>query len=344
MQKRPKSCDKLNISHSNIDKPKQVSNRARSTIGALATLLIAATTMVSFSQDALARKDIYQFSKPNNSLYSTFQNWKHKNYGPADKKTVIIGASSQPAVKIKGAAIKKKSSLSSDITDTEILAQNKARENDPFEPINRLVFSFNEVLDFIVFTPVSKTYRTIIPTPVRAGVRNIISNAKTPVTLANDILQGEPERAKTTFVRFLINSTAGFGGFVDAAEAGGLPKHTEDFGQTLAVWGIGSGPYVVLPVLGPSSPRHIVGRVADTAITPSTWLMADLSLFERSTPTIAELVTGHENIADDIKNLRDTSPDFYASVRDIYRQSRKSSIANGEVDIDDDPLPEIPDE
>ena len=344
MQKRPKICKKSAVS-CHISGQKNCANKLeRPALNTLAAVLFASATLVSFSPDALATNEDYRFNKPKGSLYSTFQSWKHKNYGPTHKKTIIKQASAKPAVKIKKAAKNNRAALKADITDTEILAQNEASDNDPFEPMNRLVFGFNEILDFIVFTPVSKTYRTIVPTPVREGVTNVIANAKAPVTFANDILQGEPERAKTTFVRFLINSTAGFGGFVDAAEAGGLPKHTEDFGQTLAVWGIGSGPYVVLPVLGPSSPRHIVGRVADTAMTPSTWLMADLSWFERSTPTIADLVTGHEAIADDIKTLRETSPDFYASVRNIYRQSRKSAIANGDVNIDGEPLPEIPDE
>jgi len=305
-----------------------------------AAIILATATVTIASSGAIARNDDNRFFQPKSSLYSTYQTWKHKS----NITTKIIPTSAPLAKKTSKAVSATNKNLSSDITDEEILAQNEKAANDPLEPLNRLVFGFNEVLDLIVFTPISKTYRTIVPTPVRHGVANVIANAKAPVTFANDLLQGEPERAKTTFIRFLINSTAGFGGFVDAAEAGGLPVHTEDFGQTLAVWGVGSGPYVVLPVLGPSSPRHIVGRIADTAATPTTWIMGDLSLFEQSTPTISELVSGHEALLDDITKLRETSPDFYASVRDIYRQSRKSSIANGEVDVDNDPLPEIPDE
>ncbi len=313
---------------------------------ALATVILTASTMTIVADSANARDINDEFLKPKTSLFSVYQSWKHKSdaahKSETDPKVTPVSA---PASSKTSKAVKvRQKSLSADITDEEILEQNKKDANDPLEPLNRLVFGFNEVLDFIIFTPVSKTYRTIVPTPVRHGVSNVIANAKMPVTLANDILQGEPERAKTTFIRFLINTTAGFGGFVDAAEAGGLPKHTEDFGQTLAVWGVGSGPYVVLPILGPSSPRHIVGRIADTAATPTTWIMGDLSLFEQSTPTIAELVSTHESLLDDITNLRETSPDFYASVRDVYRQSRKSQIANGNVSIDDEPLPEIPDE
>ena len=336
MHKRPKFCENLMAKTPEVKSQKPAFGQASK----FAAIILATATMAMASNGANARGDDNRFFKHKSSLYSTFQAWKHKS----NIKTKVIQTSAPPAQKTSKAVSSSNKKLSSDITDKEILEQNAEAANDPLEPLNRLVFGFSEVLDFIIFTPASKTYRTVVPTPVRHGVSNVIANAKTPVTLVNDLLQGEPERAKTTFIRFLINSTAGFGGFVDAAEAGGLAKHTEDFGQTLAVWGVGSGPYVVLPVLGPSSPRHIVGRIADTAATPTTWIMGDLSLFEQSTPTIAELVSGHEAILDDITNLRETSPDFYASVRDIYRQSRKSAISNGEVDVDDDPLPEIPDE
>ncbi len=270
------------------------------------------------------------------SLVSVYKNWAKNR----QQQVKIHPASAKVSVSAKTVKHAAKKPVSEDITDADILAQSEAETNDPFEPLNRLVFGFNEILDQIIFTPVSYTYRTVVPGPVRTGLANAVANAKAPVTFANDLLQGEPERAKITFMRFLINSTAGMGGFVDAAEAGGLENHTEDFGQTLAVWGVGSGPYLVVPVFGPTSPRHLVGRVADTAAAPTTWILADLSLFERSTPTIADLVTGHEAILDDITALRKTSPDFYASVRDIYRQSRKSAILNGDLGVD--PIPDLP--
>lgn len=240
----------------------------------------------------------------------------------------------------KKAAKNAQKNSSDDVTDAEILDQQDASENDPLEPLNRLIFGFNEVLDTVIFTPVSYTYRAIVPAPVRTGVSNAVANAKAPVTFANDLLQGKPKRARTTLVRFLVNSTVGLGGFVDAAAAGGEEKHTEDFAQTLAVWGVGSGPYLVAPVFGPTSPRHLFGRAVDTAATPTTWILWQHSLLERSSPTMAELVSTHEALLDDVKNLRKTSPDFYASVRDLYRQSRKNAISDG--NIDDEPLPDIP--
>jgi phospholipid-binding lipoprotein MlaA len=204
--------------------------------------------------------------------------------------------------------------------------------NDPFEPVNRVIFGFNEIVDFLVLRPVSHAYRTVVPQPLRSGVSNALHNFATPIIFANDVLQGRPERAKTTAIRFLVNSTAGFGGLVDAAAAGGLPRHSEDFGQTLAVWGARPGAYVVLPVLGPSNVRDTVGLAVDTALHPATWLMWDLSFVERSSPIMAYTVSTHEAYLDEAQALRTTSPDFYATVRDIYAQRRAADIANGGFD------------
>jgi phospholipid-binding lipoprotein MlaA len=200
--------------------------------------------------------------------------------------------------------------------------------NDPFEPVNRVIFGFNEIVDFLVLRPVSHVYRRVVPQPLRTGVSNALHNFATPIIFANDVLQGRPERAKTTAVRFLVNSTAGFGGLVDAAAAGGLPRHSEDFGQTLAVWGARPGAYIVLPVLGPSNVRDTVGLGVDTVLHPATWLMWDLEFIERSSPILAYTVSTHEAYLDEAEALRSTSPDFYATVRDIYAQRRASDIAN----------------
>ncbi len=291
------------------------------------------------------------------TLLSLYRQWVADKQRVADKQSVAENKTGNKTtgraqkINIEPAGIKTKKSLkrvnlaarkpvSDEITDAEIFAQSQAEANDPFEPLNRLIFGFNEILDLIILTPVAKTYRFVVPSPVRTGVSNAIANAKAPVTFANDLLQGKPRRAQTTLMRFLINTTVGLGGFVDAAEAGGFEKHSEDFGQTLAVWGVGSGPYLVVPVFGPSSPRRIIGRVVDTAATPTTWALADFSLLERSTPTIAELVSGRETLLDDVEILRTSSPDFYASVRDIYRQSRKNAIFDGELGVD--PIPDLP--
>lgn len=212
---------------------------------------------------------------------------------------------------------------------------------DPFEPFNRAMFGFNDAVDVVVLRPAARAYRFVVPTIVRRGVSNFIANATSPVTLVNDVLQGKGDEAETTLVRFLVNSTVGFAGFVDVAEKAGLAPHNRDFDQTLAVYGVAPGPYLVLPVLGPATPRHVVGIVVDTAATPHTWILWNEPLLERASPTMAEIVTGREAALDEIDSLRNTSPDYYAAVRDLYFQHREAKARDGQVNIED--LPDISD-
>lgn len=215
--------------------------------------------------------------------------------------------------------------------------------SDPLEPFNRLMFGINDVLDTIIFRPIALVYRTIVPDFARTGIRNVAFNIATPITLTNDLLQGEWDRAKITLSRFIVNTTIGMGGFIDAAEQGGQPGHFEDFGQTLAVWGVGQGPYLVLPIIGPSSPRHLVGRVADIFTNPWTWILYNEPLEYRLMPTGATLLIVREQNLDNIDNLKETSPDYYASIRSFYAQNRQSEISNNSFDDDLDSLPAIPD-
>ncbi len=154
--------------------------------------------------------------------------------------------------------------------DPESLAEYK-KINDPAEPTNRFIFDFNQGLDKIIIKPLTSFYRGIFPDPLREGVHNFLNNLKTPVVLTNDILQGEPERAGDTVMRFLINSTVGIGGLRDQASDWGYDAHEEDFGQTLAVWGVGEGPYIMLPLFGPSNPRDAIGKVVDYFLDPIKW-------------------------------------------------------------------------
>ena len=246
---------------------------------------------------------------------------------PADPGTVIEPA----AVGTTARALQHDPEVPAELDDSfEVPGSLVEEVNDPFEPVNRVIFGFNEAVDLLVLRPVSHVYRTVVPQPLRTGVSNALHNFATPIIFANDILQGNPERAKTTAIRLLVNSTAGFGGLVDAAAAAGLPSHSEDFGQTLAVWGARPGPYIVLPVLGPSNLRDTVGLAADTALHPATWLMWDLDFIERSSPILAYTVSTHEAYLDEAQALRTTSPDFYATVRDIYAQRRAADISNGD--------------
>lgn len=201
-------------------------------------------------------------------------------------------------------------------------------QDDPLEGLNRVVFGFNQVVDRLVFEPAARIYRAVVPRPVRKGVSNVLTNLASPITLANDILQGNPEAAANTIKRFMINSSLGIGGIFDHATGLGEPLHREDFGQTLGTWGVGPNPYIVLPLLGPSNPRDMVGKVADTAVNPMTWILYDAPFWERSIPVGVEVVSGREAILDDYDSLRKNSPDLYASVRDLYAQKRQAEIAN----------------
>src|SRR3546814_672513 len=140
--------------------------------------------------------------------------------------------------------------------------------NDPLEPANRVVFAFNEAVDTVVIRPVAVTYDTFVPSPVQQGVTNFLRNLRTPVIFANELLQGDWQGAEVAFTRFFLNSTLGLGGFIDIAAYEKLEFQSEDFGQTLATWGVGEGPYLVLPILGPSNPRDAVGFATDSLADP----------------------------------------------------------------------------
>ncbi len=242
--------------------------------------------------------------------------------------TLVAGCASQP----KPAADTWSANGNQDIEEVD-------EENDPLELFNRFAFSFNLALDTFIFKPGAATYRFLLPVEVRDSVRNALRNLSTPVVLANDLLQGELERAETTLVRFLVNSTAGFLGLFDVAADWGYPYHDEDFGQTLAVHGVSEGFYLVLPIFGPSNPRDGIGILVDTFLDPLTYVArnndAEEYLFARTAIAGIDLRSRNIEALDDLK--RD-SIDFYARIRSLYRQSRANAISNGEAQ-DDMPTP-----
>jgi phospholipid-binding lipoprotein MlaA len=140
--------------------------------------------------------------------------------------------------------------------------------SDPLEPVNRAVYAFNETADRFVLRPVAKGYDAVTPRPVRTGVRNFFSNLFYPTVLVNDLLQGKGAQFGQDLARLFLNSTAGLFGFMDVATPNGLPKHDEDFGQTLGYWGVGPGWYLMLPLLGPATNRDLVGRAGDYGTNP----------------------------------------------------------------------------
>lgn len=198
--------------------------------------------------------------------------------------------------------------------------------NDPIEPINRVVFGLNELADVMLVGPLAQAYGEL-PSPLRAGVRNVLDNLRAPVIFVNDLLQGETDRAGTTLARFMINSTIGLFGLFDLASELGHPKHSEDFGQTLAVWGVGEGPFLVLPLLGPSNLRDTGGLVVDRlAFDPWGQLAPSEVELARNG---AEAIDTRQRLDPVIQDVRRNSLDPYATVRSAYRQRRAAEIRNG---------------
>ena len=206
--------------------------------------------------------------------------------------------------------------------------------NDPYENTNRAVFGFNQGLDRTVLVPVSNAYRTVVPPPIRDSVHNILQNLNGPITFANDVLQAEPGLAAETLGRLVLNTTIGFGGFFDVASKLGVPYHTNDMGITLATWGMASGPYLMLPVLGPSNPRDLAGDVADSFGDPANIVLGNAHLLWATFARSA--VSGVDERSRNIESLAEierTSLDYYATIRSLARQRRAAQIRHQREDV-----------
>lgn len=203
---------------------------------------------------------------------------------------------------------------------------------DPLEGINRGIYKFNDVADRYAMKPVAKAYKAVTPSPVRTGISNFFSNLGTLTTVVNDLLQLKFAQAFTDAGRFVINSTFGLAGFVDVASMDKIEKHNEDFGQTLGYWGVGSGPYLVLPILGPSSVRDFSGLVFDTATSdPITYLHNIGEIRTHNQVRLAQLVDKRTQLLDATDLVDNASIDPYAFMRDAYLQRRASLVQDGLV-------------
>lgn len=203
--------------------------------------------------------------------------------------------------------------------------------NDPIEPVNRAIFRFNQGLDSVLLKPLATIYREVLPQTLQDGIRNFLNNLRSPVILANNLLQGDVDGAGETIARFTVNTIVGFGGFGDPAGDLGAEYRDEDFGQTLAVWGAGEGPYLMLPIFGPSNPRDVVGLVVDTLIDPINIWASNTD--RDAIPVSRTVVRGIDRRSRNIKTIEDlekSSLDFYATIRSLYRQVRDDAIRNGE--------------
>jgi phospholipid-binding lipoprotein MlaA len=199
--------------------------------------------------------------------------------------------------------------------------------NDPLEPTNRVFYGFDETLQTYTLKPISKAYVYVTPAPVRSGIHNVLANLTTPTVLANDIAEAKPRRAGDTFMRFVINSTAGVLGVFDVAKSVGYPAHDAGFGQTLGVWGVACGPYLYLPVLGPNSPRSVTGFAVDQATDPFTYVPHGIYLktFNWARYGFSTIDT-YAAIEPDYERVKAGALDPYATVRSLYRQHTQSAI------------------
>jgi len=214
-------------------------------------------------------------------------------------------------------------------SDPEAVAEWE-QVNDPIEPLNRAVFDFNDTLDTYAIRPVAQGYRDVVPQFGRDRIHDFLQNLHSPLIFVNDLLQGESDRAVQTFFRAAFNTTFGVLGLVDIATAAGIPAHDEDFGQTLAVWGIGDGPYLVLPLFGPSNPRDAFGLAVESYADPVGIGLSNIGYQEANWGrTALDGLDKREAMLDPLDDVKRTSLDFYASLRSLYRQHRAAEIANG---------------
>lgn len=199
--------------------------------------------------------------------------------------------------------------------------------NDPLEEYNRDIFAFNQAVDKVVINPVIKGYRAVAPKPARTGIRNVLRNLRSPVNFINEVLQGDFDGAGKVFVRTAINSTLGIGGLFDLAGHEGIEYESEDFGQTLAVWGVGHGAYVVVPFIGPSSTRDYLGYFTDSMMDPLRWYLFNIDEQPLYYSKLgADYLDIRDSLYDVLQELDASSIDYYASVRSTYYQQRQAQV------------------
>jgi phospholipid-binding lipoprotein MlaA len=213
--------------------------------------------------------------------------------------------------------------------------------SDPLEGVNRGVFKFNDAVDTAVLEPVARGYRAGVPQPARTGIRNFLQNLKSPLTIGNNLLQGDLNGAGDATTRMFANSLFGFAGVVDVAGKEGVRYQEEDFGQTLGKWGLGHGAYLVLPLFGPSSVRDTTGMLVDGYADPiRIWLTnTDNEGWYYARAGIAA-VDKREELLDVLADLKKNSIDYYAAVRSTYAQRREALLNDNNPEAAN--IPDIP--
>ncbi len=203
---------------------------------------------------------------------------------------------------------------------------------DPLEGFNRVMFEFNEILDKVLMKPLAKGYRAVMPAPVDKGISNFFSNLDDVGSAINNLLQFKLKRSASDVGRIVVNSTIGILGFIDVASNMNLEKHGEDFGQTLGYWGVGHGPYIVLPIFGPSGGRDAIGTVVDWFTDPVTYIEP---VRVRNTTYVLRAVDKRADLLGATNIVEEAALDKYEFIRDAYIQKRVSDVDDGNIQFDE---------
>jgi phospholipid-binding lipoprotein MlaA len=217
-------------------------------------------------------------------------------------------------------------------SDPDALAEFR-QNNDPLEPTNRVFYAVNNAIDTAVLAPAARGYRAVVPEPVRNGIHNLLDNLTSPMALVNNILSAKPRRAGNTFMRMVINSTVGIGGVLDVAKNWGYPSNDADFGLTMAVWGVPSGPFLFLPVLGPTDPRDAAGFGVNIGLDPFTYMSGGSWTIFSWTRYAVSAIDARERRLNDIAEIKRTALDPYATFRSLYQQFRSGQIDAAKQDL-----------
>lgn len=210
-------------------------------------------------------------------------------------------------------------------------------KSDPWERLNRRVYGFNEAVDAAVLKPVARGYQAVVPEFIRTGIDNMFGNLGDVWSTVNLLLQAKPKPALEMGMRVVTNSIFGLAGFLDIAEEVGLSRQTEDFGQTLGVWGVGSGPYVMLPLLGPSTLRDTAALPVDMKASPSA--LAFKEVRDQNGATILSVINTRTKLLNASKVLDDVALDKYILLRDAYLSRRRSQVYDGDPPDEEEPPP-----
>lgn len=253
--------------------------------------------------------------------------------GHAQEKA--FGLVSQSATGVAGAVL-------AALLLTGCAASPPGPDNDPYEAFNRQVFDLNMSIDKAVARPVAKAYNAAVPEPARTGVHNMLGNLGEPVVFANLVLQGKLGDASGTLIRFVLDSSVGLGGLIDIGARTGLPANDTDFGITLGVWGAGEGPYLMLPLLGPSPPRDLAGRGVDTFLDPVTYFDFRSKYAYEGGRAVLQMVDLRARNLDTLDDIERSSLDFYAATRSLYLQHRAAEVRGSASDAIPDATPADP--